>query len=264
MAYCPRMAKPVRVGVTINFSYPKPGRALYIGKTLQYVEESLFAGLVAAGATPVVVPDLSPWMPDRAAAVAPFAEALDGLLLSGGADVAPASYGHPAPDERWPGDPRRDAYELALLEACRARALPILGLCRGAQLLNVALGGSLYQDITTHLEGADIHRDAGTYDDHGHHVVLEPDSWVHGVYQVRELPVNSVHHQAVDRPGEGCAVVARSREDGVVEGIERIRSNEWMVGLQWHPEWLPGRVPGRADGAPVFEAFVDVVRRRTR
>ena len=258
------MAKPLRIGVTINFSYPKPGRALYIGKTLQYVEESLFGGLVGAGATPVVVPDLSPWIEDRASAVAPFSEQIDGLLLSGGADVAPASYGHPAPDGRWPGDPRRDAYELALIERCRARAMPILGLCRGAQLLNVALGGTLYQDLTTHLEGAGVHRDAETYDDHGHPVILEPESWVHEVYRALELTVNSVHHQAIDRPGAGCAVVARAREDGVVEGIERIRESEWMVGLQWHPEWLPGKVPGRAAGAPVFEAFVDEVRRRTR
>ena len=264
MAYCRRMTKPVRIGVSINFSYPKPGRALYIGKTLQYVEESILGGLVRAGATPIVVPDLSPWISDPIEAVAPLAADLEGLVLSGGADVAPASYSHPSPDPRWPGDARRDAYELALFARCRARGIPILGLCRGAQLLNVALGGTLHQDVTTHVPGAGVHRDSDAYDDHGHEVILQPGSWVHGLYGEREVAVNSVHHQAIDRAGDGCAVVACAREDGVPEGIERIREGEWMVGLQWHPEWLPGRVSGRVDGAPVFDGFVEVVRRRMR
>jgi putative glutamine amidotransferase len=253
------MADSLRIGISANFMHADPHRALFKGKTLQYVEQRLAMSVWRAGATPVLLAELADEAGTRA-----MIDAVDGLLLSGGADVAPESYGAESIDARWPGDARRDAYECHLVELAQARAKPILGVCRGAQILNVALGGTLWQDLQTQVDGALVHRDWEHYDELGHDIRITAGSWVSEVYgDVTRLAVNSVHHQGLRELAPGLKATAWA-PDGIVEAIEAIDDLQWISAVQWHPEWLeaedrgnvnvaaPG---GRAGGEPIFEAF---------
>lgn len=249
-----------RIGVSANLLHADPQRPLYRGKTLQYVEARMMAAIWRAGGMPIMIP------PSNDPALIPaFMEDLDGLILSGGADVSPRTYQENPLKEAWEGDAVRDAYEIALVSSALERRLPLLGLCRGIQLLNVALGGNLWQDIPSQVEGALEHRDWSRYDELGHHVRVAAGSWLSGIYDGQtELRVNSVHHQALRRIAPGLEIVAQA-PDGLVEAVEGIDEARWCVGLQWHPEWLEhARVTtdpvaaGWTDGDRVFAGFVRV------
>lgn len=260
------MSAPLRIGISSNFMHADPHRALYKGKTLQYLEERMALSVYAAGAIPLGLPDLK----DESGAAAVL-ETVDGLVLAGGADVSPGSYGEAPIDERWAGDAVRDAYEIRLVHAARRRGLPVLGLCRGVQLLNVALGGTLLQDIQTQVEGSLVHRDWENYDELGHVVRLASDSWIASLYGgAAEVDVNSIHHQGLARIGDGLVPTAWA-PDEIVEAVEAIDDGQWLVGVQWHPEWLeptgdgPPATAGplrRASGAPIFAEFLRVCRAR--
>lgn len=239
-----------RIGVSANFMHADPERPLYRGKTLQYVESGMMNAIWAGGGIPVLVPSLS-----DPASLPAIIDALDGLVLSGGADVSPLSYHETPRQPAWAGDPVRDAYEIALLRCALERRRPVLGLCRGIQLLNVALGGTLWQDIPTDVEGALDHRDWHRYDELGHSVTVRAGCWISEAYDgATELQVNSVHHQALRLVASELSVVARA-EDGIIEAVEHIDAERWCVGLQWHPEWLD-RDRGWADGQRIFAAFI--------
>jgi putative glutamine amidotransferase len=164
---------------------------------------------------------------------------LDGLLLAGGEDVDPSFYGASKKDEIEKTDPDRDRVELLLARWAVAEQMPILGICRGHQLLNVTLGGTLYQDIGTEMGIDELHdnrgRGPGFRQQRPHQVILEPDSRI-----ARELGavlwVNSLHHQAVATPGEGLRVVGLSPE-GVIEAME-LEGHPFAITVQWHPEML--------------------------
>jgi putative glutamine amidotransferase len=242
-----------------------PDRALFRGKALQYAEVRMAKAVWRAGGHPVLLLELD----DPAAIEAQVAE-LDGLLLTGGADVAPTSYGEDAMRPEWAGDAIRDAYETDLIRRAEARGLPILGICRGVQLIAAAFGGALWQDINTQVDDTLVHRDWHRYDQLGHDVTLTEGSWVSQVCGgVARLGVNSIHHQSMKRVPEGFTVTAVA-PDGVLEAIERINDDGFVVGVQWHPEWLEAdRVasdPDAAtwnDGSPIFEAFVERCRPKT-
>jgi putative glutamine amidotransferase len=189
--------------------------------------------LDAAGAIPVVLP------PVGARGVADLLDRLDGLCLSGGPDLDPAAYGarerHP---ELGPTEPALDAFELVLAGAALERGIPILAVCRGAQALNVACGGTLHQ----HVPG---HRQAEPAGEPTHEVRLEARSRLARIARTRSLAVNSFHHQAVDRLGAGLRIVGTA-PDGTVEAIE---GAGFAIGVQWHAETLAAHLP-------VFEALV--------
>ncbi|MCR9160043.1 MAG: gamma-glutamyl-gamma-aminobutyrate hydrolase family protein [Nannocystaceae bacterium] len=250
-------ARPL-IGVSCNFMHADPDRALFRGKTLQYVEARMAKAVWRAGGHPVLLVEL-----DDPAAIEAQVRSLDGLLLTGGADVAPSSYGETPMQPQWGGDPIRDAYEIDLIRRAEAAGRPVLGICRGVQVIAAAFGGTLYQDINTQLEGTLVHRDWHRYDQLGHDVRLSPDSWVSRVYGGADtIGVNSIHHQSIKEPPPGFEVTAVA-PDGVLEAIERLEHGRWVVGVQWHPEWLEAdRVATDPDaaswneGGPIFEAFV--------
>lgn len=160
---------------------------------------------------------------------------LDALLLSGGEDVDSRRYGQAPGSRTGPFSPERDSLELALFEAAMAKGIPVLGICRGSQLINVARGGTLVQ----HLEiGVGESHSSLAYPraHRGHEVTLESGSIAHGLYG-GSVRVNSFHHQAVDRPGEGVVVTGRA-SDGVIESYEL--DGFPVIGLQWHPECFGG------------------------
>jgi putative glutamine amidotransferase len=203
---------------------------------------SEYASSVAgAGALPVHVPQGSD--------VDAFADLLDALVLSGGSDVDPGLYGGVLmPNVGWI-DPERDAFESALLEAMLERGKPVLAICRGAQLLNVVLGGDLIEDLPIG-EGASHASYAYPRAHRRHRVAFDPGSLAHQVYG-DEVVVNSFHHQAVRRPGAGVRVTGRA-DDGVIETIEL--ESGLALGVQWHPECL--------DADPAFAWLVDACAQR--
>ncbi|PRY72230.1 gamma-glutamyl-gamma-aminobutyrate hydrolase family protein [Halomonas ventosae] len=169
--------------------------------------------------------------PRRLSPSRPFPEALDGLIIGGGDDIQAHLYDDEVRlDVRV--DPQRDELELELLERFIPQGTPTLGICRGAQLINVYQGGTLDPDIYTTHEGLKRRRTVlprKTVD-------IVADSQLHRILEVSWCRINSLHHQAVQRTGKGIEIVARDR-DGLVQGIES-RDHEFLLGVQWHPEWL--------------------------
>jgi len=184
----------------------------------------------------------------------------DGLLLSGGTDVDPIIFGETPHTALGRVDPPRDPFEISLAREAVRRDLPVLGICRGLQVLNVALGGTLIQDIPSDVEGAVVHQ---TGDDRlviGHEVVIEPGSRLCELLSTTRVGVNSFHHQAAKKLGEGLVLSATSPDDGVIEGIE-VPDRAFIVAVQWHPEnfW---KASDAFDG--LFRGFVEAARRSAR
>lgn len=193
--------------------------------------------VAAAGGLPISLPQVAAEVADAQL------EHVDGLVLSGGQDIdLPGATG----GDRWI-DPARDRHEFALWEAARERQLPVLGVCRGLQLANVALGGTLIANVEGH-DAAERHADELQ------EVEVEGGSLLAGILGAGPCLVNTIHHQALDELGDGMRVSARS-SDGTIEAAE-LPGEPWFVGVQWHPELLPGRPSGDA----LFAALVDQCR----
>jgi putative glutamine amidotransferase len=204
----------------------------------------------AAGGLPVVLPPL------RLETVEPFLDHLAGICLSGGPDLDPQAYGAAPHPMLGPSERSLDRYELALARAADRRQVPLLGICRGAQTLNVARGGTLHQHVDDVLDGSIHHRQK----EHGrvptHEVEVVAGSRLARITGDGELAVNSFHHQAVDHVGRGLRVVARS-PDGLVEAVEDPGLPLWL-GVQWHAEMQMDR----PEQAAIFRALVDAAAAR--
>lgn len=208
--------------------------------------------IVAAGLIPLVVPPVPPEL------ASDILDAVDGLVLTGGEDIDPTFFGaerHPATGA---ANDDRDRCELALARDAAARRMPTLAICRGVQVLNVALGGSLIQDIPSERGGGIQHDAEASRNTRVHEVEIESGSRLNGIVNARSIATNSFHHQAVDRLGNGLCTVATS-PDGTIEAVECTDRAWWMVGVQWHPEELTG-TPEDWDRR-LFAAFADAVRR---
>jgi putative glutamine amidotransferase len=193
------------------------------------VQRTYPAAVQRAGALALVLP------PDEAVVDSPdlLLDRIDGLLLAGGADVDPGSYGadrHPETGVTWP---ERDRFEIALARRAIEREIPVLGACRGMQILNIALGGTLHQDLPGVI-GTDVHRHTpGVFGDHG--VRLEPGSLAARAVGDERTLVKSHHHQGLADLGEGLAATGWSTDDQLVEAVE-LRGEPYALGVLWHPE----------------------------
>jgi len=209
------------IGVTIGFDNRRDGVFTLRRDYLRSVE--------AAGGLPLV---LAPGQPSDAPALL---DRVQGLLLTGGSDVDPALYGE-APHPRLGKVFRdRDDFELALCREALDRDLPILGICRGHQVLNVATGGTLIQDIPSDLSGGEVHDSERDRWERSHDVRILPGTRLREVLGKDRVAVNSFHHQAVKDVGRGLRVSAVSGDGAVVEGIEA-EASRFVLGVQWHPE----------------------------
>jgi len=223
----------LKIGISACFMHRDPTRAIFKGKTLLYNEESLAHWAMKFGAIAFMIPSVAP---AAKIALKDYAEELDGLLLHGGVDVAPESYGETPLKDEWKGDRIRDIYEIELFHAFKNLGKPVLGVCRGAQLINVAMGGSLYQDIATQVPDTRNHRDWNVYDQNFHEVEFSKGSYLEKIFGVGKFKTNSIHHQSLKKIGNGLAVEAKSADDGIVEGF-KYEGASYVCGVQWHPEF---------------------------
>ena len=188
------------------------------------------AALELAGLVPVVIPPLG-----NPAAARSIIAAVDGLVLTGGEDVDPDLYGQQRNERLGPVNRQRDQTEIALVLAAREARKPLLAICRGPQLLNVALGGTLIQDIPSCVPGALPHDSDDARDARTHEVIIEPDSLIAAAVGGTRILVNSLHHQSILDPAPGLRVTARA-PDGIIEGVESTNPDWWAMAVQWHPE----------------------------
>ena len=233
------MAQPV-IGLTLDHE-PPGGWSKF---PWYAIRENYCNAVRHAGGLPILLPH----EPDAAS---DYVERIDGLIVTGGGfDVDPALFGAPTRHPTVTTKDRRTAFELAATRIALSREKPVLGICGGQQLLNVALGGTLIQHIPDEIPGALPHRQPNPRDEPGHAVRVIPGTVLHRITGAERLAVNSAHHQAVKEAGPGLVIDAVA-EDGVVEGIEDPR-HRFCVGVQWHPEFEINEADRR-----IFRAFIE-------
>ena len=237
------------VGITTSVTVDKVPERAYVNGT--YVQAVQAAGGIPVLLTPHFTPEVQAALWQR----------LDGLVLTGGGDIEPTRFGearHPAVDEVCPA---RDDLEIGLTQRALADGVPLFAICRGIQVLNVALGGTLVQDIASEIPGALAHSQKAPRHEPTHAVkVMGEGTRLGRVLGALEVNVNSMHHQAIKRLGEGLCAVAWA-PDGVIEGLEMPGDDRFVLGVQWHPEELVGHDQAARN---LFAAIVDAARRRAR
>lgn len=213
------------------------------------VNSAYLRAVIAAGGVPVILSHLT-----GAALAARALEGVDGLLLSGGEDIHPSWYGEAPAEQLWPPSRERDLFELALFAVARQRGLPILGVCRGIQLINVALGGTLYQDLRSQRPGAVDHFPSAGREARSHHIRLAPDSRIARALGAEAVIVNSIHHQGIKQLAPSLRPTGWD-DDGLIEAAEGREDASWLLAVQWHPEEMHAQ-----DAAPEARLFREFVR----
>lgn len=238
------MVQPV-IGLTLD-SEPPGGYSKTHG--WYALRENYCDAVARAGGLPILLPH----EPEQAEA---YLELIDGLVVTGGAfDVDPALFGATTRHQTVTTKDRRTAFELAVTRGAVGADKPVLGICGGQQLLNVALGGTLIQHIPDEVPGALAHEQPNPRTEAGHVVAVSPGTLLHRITGMAELPVNSAHHQAVKELAPGFVVDAVA-SDGIVEGIED-PGKRFLIGVQWHPEYFISEGDSR-----LFAAFIAAARR---
>ncbi len=255
------LQRPLRIGISARIFHPEAGATGLRSKNLQYLEESIAQWVMSRDVLVFMIPTVNTdgLLHPSNIRLRDYARHLDGLVLQGGADVSPQSYAETPTRPEWSGDRARDMYELELLHEFVEAGKPVLGICRGCQLINVAFGGTLYQDIATDVPTAmpHVHDD---YDRHRHEIVFPQDSSLARLFGQRlGGVVNSIHHQAVKTLGRDMQVEALSVPDGVVEAI-RYRKAPFVMGLQWHPEFHRAGGEELLDCTGILDNFLRVAR----
>jgi putative glutamine amidotransferase len=223
-----------RIGITSWHRSDKDGLERW-----EAIRDNYTGAILAAGGLPLILPIAD----DEPGLMAGYLEAVDGLLFTGGEDVAPAYYGE-APEEKCQEpDRERDIFEIHLARAALQRQTPALGICRGLQLLTVAAGGTLYQDIACR-PGTLAHHSAKAEDRQNliHHVRIRPGTHLHTIMGVMESQVTSTHHQFVKTLAPCFQAAAEAVEDGIIEGVEH-SDHPFLLAVQWHPERMYRKHP---------------------
>ncbi|MDR0478386.1 MAG: gamma-glutamyl-gamma-aminobutyrate hydrolase family protein [Burkholderiaceae bacterium] len=265
----------LRIGISARLLDQPPPGGDSSPKRLQYLESHMAQWIMSHGVVALMIPfidaqaPLPRVRPRGRSTLADLVEQLDGLVLQGGSDIDPRRYGAQPwrADANLECDPVRDAYELDLLRGFIDAEKPVLGICRGAQLINVHFGGTLVQDIPSQWPGALTHFNLERYHHLTHDVRPEPGSLLERIYGGAARRVVSIHHQCVQQLGTGLMIEARS-PDGVPEAI-RHSDHSFIVGVQWHPEFhgttddtslAPSA--GVLDSGPLMMAFLKACARR--
>lgn len=181
-----------------------------------------------------------------------IAKMADGFLFTGGKDIHPRHYGEEAAESVEYLPEEREETDLDLIRIAFRQKRPMLGICYGMQLINVARGGDLYQDIPSQVPEAERHRAPNQDEAIFHRITVNTESKLHEILEKSEVRVNTSHHQAVKNPGEGLRIVARS-DDGIIEGVELEGESLFCLGVQWHPE----RMTGSRETHKLFQKFIN-------
>lgn len=239
------------IGISVNVSPPDDEQRQFSrGTSVHYLQEPYLAFVEAGEGVPVMLPAL-----ERTESVQEMSARLDGVIIAGGVDVDPAFYGETNTYSRG-CNPVRDRFEIQLVREFVRRRRPVMGICRGLQVMNIALGGSLVQDIAVEVSPSLKHHRWEDGRESFHQVAVSRDTVLWEILQSDELEVNSSHHQAVKVPGEGLVVAAHA-PDGVLEAVVSAE-NPNFLGVQWHPE----RMLDRPAQVALARWFVDRCRRR--
>lgn len=258
------MARSLRIGVSARFLAPRPGATGSLRRTVQYLDPLMANWVMSRDVVILMIPsiDRDGTLHRSNMRLRDYARELDGLVLQGGADISPTNYGEEPLQPEWAGDRVRDDYEIELFSEFVEAGKPVLGVCRGIQLINVALGGTLYQDLPTQVGTAVAHRDRSVYEANVHEIRIEPGSGLARLFGESEVArVNSLHHQAVRKLGRDLAVEARSVADDVIEAV-RWKGRGYVFGVQWHPEFHRPGDDSVLDSGPILEEFLGEARRR--
>jgi gamma-glutamyl-gamma-aminobutyrate hydrolase PuuD len=254
--------RTLKIGVSARIFHPEAGAKGLQAKTLQYLEESIAQWVMSRDVLVLMIPTVNTngLLHPSKIRLRDYAKHLDGLVLQGGADVAPQTYSQTATRPEWIGDSARDMYELELLHEFVEAGKPVLGICRGCQLINVAFGGTLYQDIASDVPNALPHVNE-LYDSHRHAIEFPPGSSLAPLFasQPGAPLVNSIHHQAVRDLGRDLRIEAVSQGDRIVEAVRHTKSR-FVMGLQWHPEFHRAGGSELLDCTPILDNFLRVAR----
>jgi putative glutamine amidotransferase len=256
----------LRIGISARLLHqPPPGLGLPL-KRLQFLESNMAQWIMSHGVAALMIPFIDKRVVTirRRPPLNDIVDNLDGLVLQGGSDICASTYGAKPWREHTDSDPIRDEYELELLRGFIDAGKPVLGICRGAQLLNVYFGGTLVQDIPSQWPGAIAHQDLDRYDRLIHELHFVPGSRLSDIYGYAPQRVTSIHHQCVDELGQGLVIEARSPIDRVPEGI-RHTGHPFVMGVQWHPEFHlngDGATEDVLDSGPLMMAFLKAAARR--
>lgn len=248
---------PLRIGVTAGLQYPDPTRSAFKNQTLLFIDQALCEWIAAGEGIALLIP------PATGSELREVLGLFDGIVLGVGSDVAPGSYGADPLSERWPGDPQRDRYEREIVELALELDIPLFGICRGIQMLNVALGGTLIQDLPTERPGL-LHRDPETYERNLHPIEVVAGSHLESLIAAGpQARINSVHHQAID--GLADMLVAEAHApDGVIEAVRLSRGDRYASAVQWHPEWAHMDDVAHVDSTKIRADFMEACRLRRR
>ena len=256
----------LRIGISARLLHQPPAGSGLPRKRLQFLESNMAQWIMSHGVVALMIPfvDHSMVKTRRRLPILDLVEQLDGLVLQGGADISPRFYGAKPWTEHCDCDPIRDEYELELMRGFVEAGKPVLGICRGAQMLNVYCGGTLVQDIPSQWPGAIPHLDLNRYETLTHEVHFVPGSRLSDIYGYAPQRVNSIHHQCVGELGKGLVIEARSPIDRVPEAI-RHTGHAFVMGVQWHPEFQfqgSGAPSEVLDSGPLMMAFLKAALRR--
>lgn len=226
----------MKIGITSCIMPPDHSRGTFSKKSLFYVESDMLHYVSRDDNTPILIPVFN----DKKD-LHRFIDKLDAIVVQGGVDLCPETYGEDHLDqEKWPGDKARDIYELDVIDYAFKNKIPILGICRGFQLLNAYFGGTLYQDIDTEIGTPIYHYNKPIYDENNHSVQFLDDSLLANEIYCnidRIQQVNSIHHQAVKKLGNNLVVEAICPTDNIIEAFRYDSKHQFVYGVQWHPEF---------------------------
>jgi putative glutamine amidotransferase len=230
------------IGITGSYNYKK---------NYAFLKDEYYTAIEKAGGIPLVLLPL-----EDHASIIHYVEKLDGIILAGGPDIDPAHFGEfPKPYLRRIC-PKRDTFEIGLTKKCIEHEKPILGICRGMQVINIALGGDVFQDMHTEVKGAFKHvQDAPRWYASHEIEITDLNSRLYSIVGIKKMKVNSFHHQSLKRVAPSLAVTAVSA-DGIIEAVESIKKNVYCMGVQWHPEFMWEKDPFQFS---IFKSFIDFI-----